>query len=206
MVKNLKFSRKALEWAVIFGFLCSVFLMLADFNVSCEQLRQNILRLHIVANSDSKADQELKLKIRDALLEESGNLFETDNKLDDAIVTAKENLPLFNEIANRVAKENGFSYTCTAQIGKAYFENREYDDFTLPAGNYESLIIKIGKAEGKNWWCVIFPQVCVPAAADGELSKSVGEEGVNVAENPKQFVIGFKTVEIYEDIKHFLFG
>lgn len=206
MFKNFKISKKALEWAVIFGFLCSVFLSFADFNVSCEQLRKNILRLHIVANSDSKADQELKLKIRDAILKESSDLFSVDNDLDSAIITAKENLPKFKKIADNVIKENGFLYESQTKIGTAYFETREYEDFTLPAGNYESLIINVGKAEGKNWWCVIFPQVCIPAAAEQDLSKSVGEEGVTVAENPQKYVFRFKTVELYEDIKHFLFG
>ena len=157
MKEKLKFSKKALQWAIIFGFLCSVFLSFADFNASCEDLRQNILRLHIIANSDSREDQALKIKIRDRILEASDSLFENNTDLDSALATAKNNLPLYEEIANQVIEENGFNYRAAAKIDKAFFETRVYDDFTLPGGNYESLIIDIGAAEGKNWWCVIFP-------------------------------------------------
>lgn len=199
---NCKISRKALEWALLFGFLCSVFLSFASFDASCEELRHNVLRLHIVANSDSKEDQALKLKIRDRILSESNKLFETSGNLDEALATAKENLPLYNKIANEVIKEEGFSYTADAKIGKAFFETRVYDNFTLPSGNYDSLIIKIGKGEGKNWWCVIFPGVCVPTDSNASLSDTVSQKGVEIAENSEKYVIRFKTVEIYEKIKN----
>lgn len=203
MIKNLKITKRALEWSVLFGLLCAVFWSFADFNVSCEELRHNVLRLHIVANSDTAEDQELKLKIRDRILSESGNLFEKDTDLASALETCQNSLDKLEEIANEVIKENGFNYTAEVEIGTAFFENREYEDFTLPAGNYESLIINVGKAEGKNWWCVIFPQVCIPAAGEARLSDSVGNGGVEVAENPQNYELRFKTVEIYESIKHF---
>ena len=201
MKEKLKFSKKALQWAIIFGFLCSVFLSFADFNASCEDLRQNILRLHIIANSDSREDQVLKIKIRDRILEASDSLFENNTDLDSALATAKNNLPLYEEIANQVIEENGFNYRATAKIGKAFFETRVYDDFTLPGGNYESLIIDIGAAKGKNWWCVIFPGVCVPTDKNATLSDSVGKKGTQIAENSEDYIIRFKAVEIYEKIK-----
>ena len=201
MKEKLKFSKKALQWAIIFGFLCSVFLSFADFNASCEDLRQNILRLHIIANSDSREDQVLKIKIRDRILEASDSLFENNTDLDSALATAKNNLPLYEEIANQVIEENGFNYRATAKIDKAFFETRVYDDFTLPGGNYESLIIDIGAAEGKNWWCVIFPGVCVPTDKNATLSDSVGKKGTQIAENSEDYIIRFKAVEIYEKIK-----
>ena len=186
--------------------LCAIFWSVADFNASCEQLRKNVLRLHIVANSDSKADQALKLKIRDRILEESKGTFEGITDKEEAIRKARISLDKFENIANEVIEENGFPYKAKVKIGKAYFETREYERFTLPAGSYESLVIKLGKAEGKNWWCVIFPQVCLPAASDADLSDSVNDSGVRVAENPKNYEVRFKVVEIYEGIKHFLFG
>ena len=201
MKEKLKFSKKALQWAIIFGFLCSVFLSFADFNASCEDLRQNILRLHIIANSDSREDQALKIKIRDRILEASDSLFENNTDLDSALATAKNNLPLYEEIANQVIEENGFNYRAAAKIDKAFFETRVYDDFTLPGGNYESLIIDIGAAEGKNWWCVIFPGVCVPTDKNATLSDSVGKKGTQIAENSEDYIIRFKAVEIYEKIK-----
>ena len=203
MFKNLKISKRGVELAVLFGMLCAVFCSFANFNASCEELRDNVLRLHIIANSDSKADQELKLKIRDEILKTSNNLFETDTNLEKAISTCQNSIDDFEKIAQRVAEENGFQYDINVKIGTAYFETREYESFTLPAGNYESLIIEIGEAKGKNWWCVIFPQVCIPAATEAQLSDSVGERGAEIAQNPQKYVMKFKTVEIYENIKHY---
>ncbi len=198
---NSKISTKALQWAVIFGFICSVFWSIADFDASCEDLRHNVLRLHIVANSDSKKDQELKLKIRDAVLKESNSLFEKDTDLNCAIETTEKNLSKYEKIANQVIAEEGFSYRAKAKIGTAFFDTRAYEDFTLPSGSYESLIINIGKAQGKNWWCVIFPSVCVPTENKATLSDSVGKKGTQIAENSENYVIRFKAVEIYEKLK-----
>lgn len=196
-----KISKKALEWAIIFGFLCSVFWSFADFDASCEELRHGVLRLHIIANSDSDEDQALKLKIRDRILQASDSLFETDKDLNSALKTAEENLSLYEEIAKSVIAENGFNYKAEAKIDEAFFETRVYDDFTLPSGYYDSLIINIGKAKGKNWWCVIFPGVCVPTDNAARLSDSVGENGTEIAENSQKYIIRFKTVEIYEKLK-----
>jgi len=149
MLKKLNISKKGMEFALFFGLLCAIFWSAADFDASCEQLRKNVVRLHIVANSDSQEDQALKLEIRDRILKTSENLFENVTDKENAIESAKSSLSDFEKIANEVIKEKGFSYTAKAEIGKAYFETREYDEFTLPAGNYESLIIKLGKAEGK---------------------------------------------------------
>ena len=203
-ILNFKISKKALEWSLLTGLLCSVFLSFADFNGSCEDLRHNVLRLHIIANSDSAEDQELKLKIRDRILETSGDIFSDDSDIKSAVKTAEGYLDSFKETANRVIAENGFDYTVSVTLGDSYFGTREYDDFTLPAGEYESLIIKIGEAKGKNWWCVIFPQVCIPAAGKSGLSQSVSSSGTRVAENPENYVLRFKTVEIYEKIRHLL--
>ena len=201
MFKKINISKKALEWAIIFGFVCSVFCSFASFDASCEELRHNVLRLHIVANSDSKEDQELKLKIRDEILKESQSLFETDTDLNSAINTARTNLKAYEDIANRVIAQNSLSYKATASIGKAFFDTRVYESFTLPSGNYDSLIINLGESKGKNWWCVIFPSVCLPTEKNAALSQSVGEKGCEIAENSDKFVIKFKTVELYEKLK-----
>lgn len=201
MKTKINISKKAFEWAVIFGFLCSVFCSFADFDASCEELRHGVLRLHIVANSDSSADQNLKFEIRDRILEMSDTVFETDSNLDTAIETAKRNLLIYEKTANEVIKQYGFSYTATARIGKAFFDTRVYDDFTLPSGYYDSLIIELGEAKGKNWWCVIFPSICLPTDNDASLSDSVGKKGTKIAENSNNYIIRFKAVEIYQKIK-----
>lgn len=200
----MNIKRKNIELSILFGLIFAILLSFARFDAACSSVRENVVRLHIIANSDSDTDQTLKLKVRDSILEESGNIFENTEKYSEALTICEENLQQFEEIANRIIKENGFSYTATASIGDTYFETREYDTFTLPAGRYQSLNIKLGEAAGKNWWCVVFPAVCIPAAADTDLSKSVDKDGVEITSNPQKYVMKFKVVEIYEDIKNFL--
>lgn len=201
MLKKINISKKALEWGLVFGFICSVFCSFADFDASCEDLRHNVLRLHIVANSNSEEDQTLKLEIRDRILEESQSLFETEKDLESAIKTAQDNLETYEKIANEVIMQRGLDYKAEAKIGKAFFETRVYEDFTLPSGEYDSLIITLGKAEGKNWWCVVFPSVCLPTENKASLDVSVGKKGCEIAQNGEKFKVKFKTVEIYEKIK-----
>lgn len=203
-IKFLNITRKSAEWAVLFGLLCAVTLSFAHFNAACEDLRQNVLRLHIIANSDSEADQQLKLVVRDRILSEAGDIFKKDTELENAIYTAQSSLDVFEDIANRVISEYDFKYKAKALIGDSYFETREYEDFTLPAGTYKSLIVKLGKGEGKNWWCVVFPAVCVPAARGCDLSDSASRESAAIAEQPQRYIMRFKTVEWYEDLKKIL--
>ena len=190
--------------SLLFGLISAILLSVSNFNVKCEDLRQNVLRLHIIANSDSKEDQDLKLLIRDEILTKTSDLFLNTENLVDAKEKARSSLPLLNEIANNVIKQNGFSYEAKAEIGNSYFGTREYEDFTLPAGYYPALIIKLGKAEGKNWWCVVFPSVCIPAASKGDLSDTVNSESATIAKQSSHYVMRFKTVEIYEKIKKFV--
>ena len=201
MFKKLKIPSKTFNLALFFGLMCAIFLSFADFNASCEDLRTNVLRLHIIANSDSTADQQLKLKIRDGILNESTRLFGEARDTEEALLIAEDNIDLYCDIANRVIAENGFSYKATARVGDSYFETREYEDFTLPAGYYKSLIISVGEAKGKNWWCVIFPEVCIPAAS-GSLSDTVSEKSSEVANRSNRYIMRFKAVEIYENIKN----
>ncbi len=196
------FSRHAVELSVLFGLLCAVLLSTARFDAACDDLRHNVLRLHIIANSNSDADQAVKIKVRDRILEETSAVFGNKTNLSEAEGAVKERLNDFEEIAKSVLCENGFDYGASAELGTDFFETREYESFTLPAGNYRSLIIRLGKAEGKNWWCVVFPAVCVPAASpDARLSDSASEESALIAEHPQKYIMKFKAVEIYEDFK-----
>lgn len=203
MAKKI-FSRRAAELSAVVGLLCAIFASMAHFEAACDDLRQSVLRLHIIANSDSEADQAVKLLVRDKILEESADIFAGETELHQAEKKAAEKTGEFCKAAERVLSENGFSYGATAEIGDSYFETREYEAFTLPAGNYRSLIIRLGKAEGKNWWCVIFPAVCIPAATDASLSDSASGTSAQIAEHPQKYIMRFKTVEIYEDLKKFL--
>ncbi len=199
-------TAKNIKLAVLFGLIFTILCSIAQFDAACEELRDNVLRIHILANSDSEADQSLKLKVRDALLEAGNDVFTSDMSLEDAITATEQKLPEFTALANRVVRENGFDYDVRLSLGKAQFNTREYDDFALPAGEYDALRVEIGAAEGKNWWCVMFPAICVGAASDGELSDTVEEEGVYVAEHEPEFQVRFKIVEIYESIRAFFTG
>lgn len=200
----MNIKRKNIELALLFGLIFAIVLSFARFDAACGDVRENVVRLHIIANSDSIEDQALKLKVRDAILAQSTDIFDGNEKYEDALTVCQDSLNQFKEIADRTIEENGFSYSAEASVGDTYFETREYDTFTLPAGTYKSLNIRLGKAEGKNWWCVVFPAVCIPAAADTDLSKSVGADGVEITSNPQRYIMKFKAVEIYEDIKNFL--
>lgn len=194
-------TRKNIELGILFGLICAIVLSFARFEVRCDELRQNILRLHIIANSDSAADQSLKLAVRDEILKSSIDIFKDCTDISSACDIAEGQLDSIADTANNVLKQNGFDYAATASVGNAYFETREYDYFTLPAGTYKSLIINLGEGKGKNWWCVVFPCVCVPTADDAELSDSVSNDAAQTAENPQKYVMKFKTAEIYEQIK-----
>lgn len=193
-------TQRNVEIGVLLGLICAIILSFSGFDSACDSLRQNVLRLHILANSDGEKDQEIKLKIRDEILKTT-DIFEGCTDLNSAILAAEKQKENIEKTAKRVLEENGFDYDVSVEIGDSYFTTREYEDFTLPAGNYKSLIVKLGKAEGKNWWCVLFPAVCVPTAAKHSLKESASQKSCEIAENPTGYEIRFKTVEWYEEIK-----
>lgn len=202
---KIRIKRRNIELALLFGLICAAALSMARFDAACDSLRGGVLRLHIRANSDSAEDQAVKIAVRDALLEETDEIFLNSSDLSSAEKSAQENTGRLTAAANRVLAEKGFEYTASVEIGDAYFENRDYDGFTLPAGTYRSLIVRLGNGGGKNWWCVVFPAVCVPAA-EARLSDGVPQSACDIAEQPQKYVMRFKTVEIFEDLKHFLDG
>lgn len=165
------------------------------FALKCEKIRENTLRLHIIPNSDSDYDQSLKLRIRDRLLSEMGYLFGQCENIDETKKLCRENLLKIKLIAaNEIAKEN-LSYEVEAELCDMFFETRTYDNVTMPAGTYSALRITIGKAEGKNWWCVLFPPLCVSTATDKhtELLEPVTDA------YPK-YKVKFKIVELFEKL------
>lgn len=196
-----KISFKIFNVALCFALISAIFLSLAVFDARCEDLRKNVLRLHIIANSDNADDQNLKLEIRDEILSQSTDLFDTATDITTAKIIAEQRLSEFKEIAEQVISDNGFDYTVSVKLDKSFFETRVYDDFTLPAGIYDSLLITIGEGKGKNWWCVIFPEICVSAASKGDLTDTVSNESANVAKSQKRYKAEFKIVEVYQKIK-----
>ena len=193
--------RRRLDAALGGGLLLAMLLCpLAGFGQRCAQVREDVLRLHILANSDSPEDQALKLLVRDAVLEETGELFSTAGDLETARKRAEESLPTIEEIARRTLREAGQETSVKGEVTRMYFNTRQYGDETLPAGEYEALRLTIGEAKGQNWWCVMFPPLCVPAAApEGEESSQAKEEIEALNEQP-HYRLAFATVEWVEEL------
>lgn len=185
----------------------SVFLVLTIFvsaftpviNMS-ESISNKVFRLHILANSDEKFDQELKLKVRDKILSLSKELYNDCESVDEAINISKDNLDLFRETAQKVIAFYGFEYEARPYVTKEYFNTRKYDNFSLPAGIYDCLKIEIGQGKGKNWWCVMFPSVCLSGCTD-DFNGVLSEDERRMIEEDK-YIVKFKAVEIYEKLKN----
>ena len=131
-----------------------------------QDLQDKVLRLHVVGASDSAADQEIKLKVRDAVLEELEVILEQSTSKEDAQQKIESELNRLEEAANQMLHECGVSDVAAVTLDREKFDTRVYDTFVLPAGVYDSLRVTIGDGEGKNWWCVVFPRLCVSAASE----------------------------------------
>ena len=139
-----------------------------------QRLSDNLVRLHVVAASDSQEDQTVKLKIRDAIIDELQETVALLPDVDSAKAYLQEQLPHLQEIAKNVVTEAGMDDSVRVELGQESFPTRHYDTFSLPAGVYESLKITIGEGEGKNWWCVVFPSLCLPATSEGFADAAAG--------------------------------
>lgn len=139
-----------------------------------QNLSNNLIRLHVVADSDSAEDQKVKLQVRDAITEKLNSVMDDFQDVESAKAYLQETLPELEKIANDVLKSLGNSCRAVVTFAKEAFPTREYDTFSLPAGVYESLRVTIGSGEGKNWWCVVFPSLCISATTDGFEDTAVG--------------------------------
>ena len=137
-------------------------------------LQSQVLRLHVVANSDNAEDQAVKLKVRDALIAELSPLLEQVDSKEEAQALIGDMLTRLEEVANEVLESSGFSQQAKVTLDRENFDTRVYDTFSLPAGIYDSLRVTIGEGEGQNWWCVVFPSLCVPAATEQVEDVAVG--------------------------------
>lgn len=173
----------------------------APFIETSEKISNEVFRLHILANSDSEDDQNLKLKVRDDVLKSSQNLFLNCNSLDEIIRVSIENIDFFKTVAENCIKDNGYNYNVNVYVDKEYFNTRKYDKITLPSGIYNALKIEIGQAKGHNWWCVMFPAICLSAVSDEEIYEILDEDEVKLINSNEKYEIRFKIVEVYAKIK-----
>lgn len=125
-----------------------------------EGIAKEIIRFHVIANSDSDEDQELKINVKNAIVEGLKEPLEDTKSIDEARSIIIDNIPLVTQIALDIIKEEGYNYSVNVNITDTYFPTKIYGDMTFPPGIYEALRVEIGKAKGKNWWCVMFPPLC----------------------------------------------
>ena len=191
---------KKIDIALLIGIILAIVLSnLKVFAQNYDNLKTDVVRLHILANSDSDEDQALKLKVRDKILETGKELFDGSKSVEETERIIKEEMPEFKKTAEQVIADNGYDYSVNCELVNMYFDERIYDEFTLPAGNYDAFRITIGKAEGHNWWCVMYPPLCLPAAMDEkEFKECFTPEEIDMIKNPKKYKVKFKIVELYE--------
>ena len=151
----------------------------AKLNAVCQQVRADTLRLHVVANSDSEQDQALKLQVRDRMLDEVEMLFANAGDQAEALQAAQQNLPRLQAAAHRAVQACGSEETVRVKLVRMHFPVTHYSTFSLPAGEYDALRVELGQAKGHNWFCVLYPGLCLPSAEKasyptGEENKLVG--------------------------------
>lgn len=191
--------------------ICFIFVSMSSYaNTVSSDLSNNFFRLHIIANSDSNVDQELKLKVRDSIISYINTLEYQNLSKEQIISLTKENLEELQDIVNECIKSNGFNYTCNLEIGNFYFPTKYYGNISLPAGYYDGLKINIGNAEGKNWWCSLYPPLCFTDMSTGVIDDTgekilknnlTNDEYLLITKGDEKIKIKFKIVEILGNLK-----
>ena len=181
---NFGFIKRFFVVLILFAFF--VFISALSYvNAVSEDISNSVFRLHVIANSDSDEDQELKYKVRDEVLEYMNKISSDCSSKEEVINLAYEHQDEFKQIAEQVIKDNGYDYSVNIRIGNFDFPTKDYGDISLPAGNYDALRIEIGEASGQNWWCVMFPPLCFVDVTSGVVpdeSKEVIKENLNEEE------------------------
>ncbi len=177
------FMRKCLK-RVGFCLLLAAFVWCGTVLADRQKLSEELVRLHVVANSDSQEDQQIKLRVRDAVTQSLEQAMEDFSDVEQAKAYLRENLPKLQKLANETLRSLGCTQEAVVTLCREAFDTRYYDTFTLPAGIYEALRITIGEGEGRNWWCVVFPTFCIPATTEGVADVAAGagfSESLNAA-------------------------
>lgn len=173
-------------------------------------ISESVFRLHVIANSDSEEDQNLKYIVRDNLIKYMNTLTPNMSTKDDAIKIAKEHEQDFRDIAIKTIRENGYNYDVKVEIGNCYFPTKYYGDISFPAGYYDALKVEIGESAGQNWWCVMFPPLCfvdmstgiVPDESKQTIKEQLSEEEyaiINEKNNPN-INFKFKLIELFSKL------
>lgn len=171
------------------------------FYKSCAEITDNALRLHVVANSDSETDQQIKLEVRDAVLAATKDIVTGASGKEGAVAALAASLSIVESAANQTLKNAGYDYTARAYVCDMHFDTLSYGEATLPSGNYTAVRVELGQAEGKNWWCVMYPPLCVMAAGESEqelLDEAFTEEQAEIILGGEKYAVKFKLLELWE--------
>lgn len=171
------------------------------------ELAEKIIRFHVLADNDSSEAQSLKLLVKDKTIEYMKPLFEGNESIDNARKIINNNLENIENNAYKVVKEAGYEYNVSAELTNCYFPIKEYGDLKFPAGEYEALRINIGKAEGRNWWCVMYPNLCfvdgtyavVNDTVQRELEQMLTKEEYDLLLGGTRTRVSFKLLELLKD-------
>lgn len=197
---------KAIDIAVFMTLIICIVATIS-FENDCKGIREEVLRLHVIANSDEDYDQELKLKVRDALLQSGESIFSGS----EDIISAESKIADKQDILRYTAEETiynlGFDYDVKIELARSYFPTKTYGELTLPAGYYKAVRVIIGQGKGKNWWCIMFPPLCLPAATDSEniISDFLSEEEMQIVTSDPKYEVRFWLVEKYYELKNKVF-
>lgn len=207
--KRTKYSILLLSLLFLYVIICAF----SYVNAVSKDIQNSVFRLHVIANSDEKFDQDLKYIVRDNVLSYMNELCSNVNSKEEAISIANEHLEEFKQIALDTILNNGFNYDVTVEIGNFSFPTKNYGDISLPSGYYDALRIKIGEAKGQNWWCVMFPPLCfvdvssgiVPDESKDIIKKDLSSEEFSLISNEgnAQITFKFKLIELFQNAKIF---
>ena len=168
------------------------------------RLASQVIRLHVLANSDSEEDKALKLEVRDRVLETTSALLAGETEPQAAAVLLDQHLDDIAQTAAQEISAQGHDYRVEVRLEQTWFPTRQYQGISLPAGNYLALRVLIGAAEGHNWWCVVFPNLCLPAVSERALEASTLTPGQIslLQEEETSYVFRFKALELWQSLKH----
>lgn len=184
------------------GIILILSLLLFLYTITCafsyveavsNDISSSVFRLHVIANSDSDEDQALKYKVRDSLLNYMNNICKDCSSKEEAIIIVTEHQDEFKQVALETIKNEGYSYDVKIEIGNFEFPTKQYGDISLPAGFYDALKVEIGKAKGKNWWCVMFPSLCFVDVSSGIVPEESKEDLQNVLSDEEYAIISDNT-------------
>lgn len=195
-----------LEISILAGFLIAVLVSaMTPFAEECEKIRDDVIRIHIIANSNSDEDQSLKLRVKSEIAMKVSQILKDTNNKQEASEIINNNLDYIKDISKQQIIKNGYQYNVKVDLCKSYFGTREYDTFTLPAGTYDALKVIIGDGEGKNWWCVAFPPMCMPTQDCVDRAGTIlDKDEIDVISNKSKYKYKFAIVEAFTSLKNLI--